>query len=127
MIRISRRGVLGQPDIYLRDWSIKNELRNRALVYDFDTTLDDDSYVSLMLISIIHPLKYPLLLSLSHQLLYFIQNSVVFPCTSNCNLTNFEYYFLIFLPIIIFLLACLILAYRKYNSPEITLQLQPIQ
>jgi hypothetical protein len=30
-----------QKDIYLRDWSIKNELRNRALIYDngaYETT-----------------------------------------------------------------------------------------
>lgn len=34
MIRIANGGGPRQADIYLRDWSIKHELRNRAMVYD---------------------------------------------------------------------------------------------
>lgn len=35
MTRIRNGGCPRQSDIYLRDWSIKNELRNRALLYDY--------------------------------------------------------------------------------------------
>lgn len=34
MFRIANGGGPRQADIYLRDWSIKHELRNRAMVYD---------------------------------------------------------------------------------------------
>uniref|UniRef100_A0A182URF7 Uncharacterized protein n=1 Tax=Anopheles merus TaxID=30066 RepID=A0A182URF7_ANOME len=33
-IRLSNGGIPIQNDIYLRDWSIKHELRNRAMIYD---------------------------------------------------------------------------------------------
>lgn len=35
MTRIRNGGSSRQSDIYLRDWSIKNELRNRAMLYDY--------------------------------------------------------------------------------------------
>lgn len=38
MIRITNGGMSRQTDVYLRDWSIKNELRNRAMVYDYVST-----------------------------------------------------------------------------------------
>lgn len=38
MIRITNGGMSKQTDVYLRDWSIKNELRNRAMVYDYVST-----------------------------------------------------------------------------------------
>ncbi|XP_053677834.1 protein O-mannosyl-transferase TMTC1-like [Anopheles nili] len=34
IVRLSNGGVPIQNDIYLRDWSIKHELRNRAMIYD---------------------------------------------------------------------------------------------
>ncbi|KFB36271.1 hypothetical protein ZHAS_00003390 [Anopheles sinensis] len=33
-VRLSNGGIPIQNDIYLRDWSIKHELRNRAMIYD---------------------------------------------------------------------------------------------
>uniref|UniRef100_A0AAG5DPC2 dolichyl-phosphate-mannose--protein mannosyltransferase n=1 Tax=Anopheles atroparvus TaxID=41427 RepID=A0AAG5DPC2_ANOAO len=34
IVRLSNGGIPIQNDIYLRDWSIKHELRNRAMIYD---------------------------------------------------------------------------------------------
>ncbi|XP_055536777.1 protein O-mannosyl-transferase TMTC1-like [Wyeomyia smithii] len=34
IVRLSNGGIPIQTEIYLRDWSIKHELRNRAMVYD---------------------------------------------------------------------------------------------
>ncbi|KAL9704018.1 hypothetical protein quinque_007536 [Culex quinquefasciatus] len=34
IVRLSSGGIPIQTDIYLRDWSIKHELRNRAMIYD---------------------------------------------------------------------------------------------
>ena len=41
MVRLSHGGIPIQPDIYLRDWSIKHELRNRAMIYDVGNTIND--------------------------------------------------------------------------------------
>ncbi|XP_062559276.1 protein O-mannosyl-transferase TMTC1-like [Armigeres subalbatus] len=34
MVRLSKGGIPIQTEIYLRDWSLKHELRNRAMIYD---------------------------------------------------------------------------------------------
>lgn len=36
MLRIANGGLLHKGDIYLRDWSIKNELRHRAYIYNVE-------------------------------------------------------------------------------------------
>lgn len=39
MIQRSNGFVPTQSNIYLRDWSLKHELRNRAMIYDNDNLI----------------------------------------------------------------------------------------
>uniref|UniRef100_A0A6E8WCY3 dolichyl-phosphate-mannose--protein mannosyltransferase n=2 Tax=gambiae species complex TaxID=44542 RepID=A0A6E8WCY3_ANOCL len=43
IVRLSNGGIPIQNDIYLRDWSIKHELRNRAMIYDSGSSSSSSS------------------------------------------------------------------------------------
>ncbi|EDS36521.1 conserved hypothetical protein [Culex quinquefasciatus] len=43
IVRLSSGGIPIQTDIYLRDWSIKHELRNRAMIYDTGSSSSSSS------------------------------------------------------------------------------------
>uniref|UniRef100_A0A4Y0BL38 dolichyl-phosphate-mannose--protein mannosyltransferase n=1 Tax=Anopheles funestus TaxID=62324 RepID=A0A4Y0BL38_ANOFN len=43
IVRLSNGGIPIQNDIYLRDWSIKHELRNRAMIYDSGSSTSSSS------------------------------------------------------------------------------------
>uniref|UniRef100_A0A182NV99 Uncharacterized protein n=1 Tax=Anopheles dirus TaxID=7168 RepID=A0A182NV99_9DIPT len=46
IVRLSNGGIPIQNDIYLRDWSIKHELRNRAMIYDSGSSSSSSSSTS---------------------------------------------------------------------------------
>lgn len=40
-MRVEKGDIPIQPNMYLRDWSIKHELRNRAMIYDTGRVIND--------------------------------------------------------------------------------------